>query len=266
MNPITWTPWSLAVVILSYPVGTLVDVEASGTVLAKVRALLAKAESTEFPAEADALTAKAQELMARHRIDAAAVTAAGQAGSRPGSRRIVLDPPYASAKVQVLVAAASANHCQVVVEQGTGVAHVFGFPDDLDAVELLHTSLLLQAARAMLAEGPQRDARGRARTRSFRHSFLVAFGDRVGERLRTATADAEAGAARDGRAGVLPVLHRRDDAVAAAVATAYPRLAPRRVSLGNREGLRAGVAAADRADVGAPSLQGKRRLAGGRPR
>ncbi|WP_017570470.1 DUF2786 domain-containing protein, partial [Nocardiopsis halotolerans] len=39
--------------------------------LARVRALLAKAESTEFPSEAEALSARAQELMARHSIDRA---------------------------------------------------------------------------------------------------------------------------------------------------------------------------------------------------
>src|SRR6202035_1951697 len=38
-------------------------------ILARVRSLLAKAESTEFEAEADSLTAKAQELMTRHAID-----------------------------------------------------------------------------------------------------------------------------------------------------------------------------------------------------
>ena len=41
--------------------------------LIKVRALLAQAESTTFPAEAETFTAKAQELMARHSIDAALV-------------------------------------------------------------------------------------------------------------------------------------------------------------------------------------------------
>jgi hypothetical protein len=40
--------------------------------LDRVRALLAKAESTDFPQEADAFTARAQELMARHRIDRSA--------------------------------------------------------------------------------------------------------------------------------------------------------------------------------------------------
>ena len=36
--------------------------------LERVRALLAKAESTTFPEEADALTAKAQQLMTRHAL------------------------------------------------------------------------------------------------------------------------------------------------------------------------------------------------------
>jgi Protein of unknown function (DUF2786) len=43
--------------------------------LERVRALLAKAESTEFAAEAEALTARAQELMARHSIDYALLAA-----------------------------------------------------------------------------------------------------------------------------------------------------------------------------------------------
>lgn len=231
-------------------------------VLAKVRALLAKAESTPFRPEADALTAKAQELIARHRIDASAVSARG-GRARPGRRRIVLDAPYASAKLQVLVAAASANHCRVVTEPGAGVAHVFGFDDDLDAVELLHSSLLLQAARAMLAEGARRDARGRQRTRSFRHSFLVAFGVRIGERLRAATAEPSSPA--HAGAGVLPALRRRDDEVAAAVAEAYPRLGRHRVSFGNPEGLQAGAAAADRADVGRHAVDGNRRRLGAGP-
>ena len=54
------------------------DVDAG--VLAKVRALLAKAESTTFEAEAEALTAKAHQLMVRHTIDEALV--AGRGGWR----------------------------------------------------------------------------------------------------------------------------------------------------------------------------------------
>lgn len=43
--------------------------------LTRIRALLAKAEATGFPQEAEALTAKAQELMARHSVDEALLDA-----------------------------------------------------------------------------------------------------------------------------------------------------------------------------------------------
>ena len=43
--------------------------------LRRIRGLLAKAESTDFPEEAEALTAKAQELMTRHAVDAALLEA-----------------------------------------------------------------------------------------------------------------------------------------------------------------------------------------------
>ncbi|CAM5725681.1 hypothetical protein SBADM41S_12325 [Streptomyces badius] len=65
--------------------------------LTRIRALLAKAEATGFPEEAEALTTKAQELMARHTIDAAL---AARTGSRetPGACGIGRKPPYESAR------------------------------------------------------------------------------------------------------------------------------------------------------------------------
>ena len=60
---------------------------------------------------------------------------------------------------------------------------MIGFSADLDAVELLFTSLLVQASAALQRAGGKRDAAGRSRTRSFRQSFLVAYAVRIGERL-----------------------------------------------------------------------------------
>lgn len=72
---------------------------------------------------------------------------------------------------------------------------VFGFMADLDAVELLFTSLLVQANAAMLRAGAKRDAHGRSRTRAFRQSLLLAYATRIGERLSQATEHAEQQAA-----------------------------------------------------------------------
>ncbi|TDC42256.1 DUF2786 domain-containing protein [Actinomadura sp. KC345] len=215
--------------------------------LGRVRALLAKAESTEFPEEAEALSARAQELMARHSIDDALLAAeTGDIGG-PAGRRIAVDNPYDSPKAALLTVVAGANRCRAVWHRELGLATVVGYPADLAAVEMMFTSLLVQATSAMVHAGPRRDARGRSRTRSFRHAFLNAYAARIGERLREAADRATAGA----RGTVLvPVLAARDRAVDEAVGTMFPNLAKGRAgSVSNYEGWVAGRAAADLASL-----------------
>ena len=84
-------------------------------VLDKVRALLAKAESTTFDAEAEAFTAKAQELMARHRIDRAVFEAREHRHRAGGTRSVAgsgSSDPYADAKAMLLANVADANGCR----------------------------------------------------------------------------------------------------------------------------------------------------------
>ncbi|TDC78416.1 DUF2786 domain-containing protein [Actinomadura sp. 7K507] len=223
--------------------------------LGRVRALLAKAESTEFPEEAEALSARAQELMARHSIDHALLAAEkGDVGGAAG-RRIAVDNPYDSPKAVLLTVVADANRCRAVWHRELGFSTVVGHPADLAAVEMLFTSLLVQATSAMVHAGPRRDARGRSRTRSFRHAFLNAYAARCGERLREAADRATAGA---GGTVLVPVLAARDRAVEQAVGTMFPNLAEGRAgSVSNYEGWVAGRAAADLA-----SLNGRREITG----
>jgi hypothetical protein len=222
---------------------------AEGAMLAKVRALLAKAESTTFPEEAELLSAKAQELMARHRFDRVLVED-GATGTGPVGRRIWLDDPYADAKGHLLAVVARANRCRSVLLGGLGCSHLIGFADDLDMTELLHTSLLVQATRAMAAAGPQADARGRSRTRSFRQSFLVAYAWRIGGRLRdTADAtEAEVDTTRGG--GLLPVLARREARIEDATKASFPHAKRQSLAVSNGAGWAAGAAAAEMADLG----------------
>ena len=220
-------------------------------ILEKVRGLLAKAESTEFPAEAEALTAKAQELMARHSIEQAMLDD-GAPGPRvkPGMIRVVIDAPHASAKVQLLQAVAGANGCRTIWSERDRVAHTFGFADDLAAVELLFTSLLVQATVAVHRAGPQRDQFGRVRTASFRRAFLLAFAVGIGRRLREAAdALAEELAATTGT-DLVPVLGRRKAEVDVAVREAFPFTRRMSSSIANADGWRAGTASAAQADLG----------------
>ncbi len=135
--------------------------------LTRIRALLAKAEATGFPEEAEALTTKAQELMARHTIDEALLAARTHSRETPGACRIGVEPPYEGAKAVLLDAVASANRCRAVWNEDLGFSTVVGFEPDLDAVELLFTSLLVQGTTAMTRSEAGQRAGGRKRTKTF---------------------------------------------------------------------------------------------------
>lgn len=230
--------------------GSLHAARLDARMLARVQALLAKAESTDFDEEAEALTAKAQELIARHAIDEALLHTPGDVG-QPSVRRVMVDNPYADAKAALLQAVAAANRCRCVYSSGFGWVTMFGYEHGLDAVELLHASLLAQATAAMARHGSRRDAHGRSRTRSFRRAFLYGFAARVGQRLREAT-DGQVDAAADtDRGRALPVLAARDDHLRAAVEEAFPHLIQREATVGNTAGWVAGTVAGDQAHLGA---------------
>jgi len=221
---------------------------------------LAKAESTSFEHEADALTAKAQELMARHAIDEA-VAESGGAKNRetPSARRVAVDDPYANPKSRLLSVIASANNVRSVWDDYHALMALVGFESDLDTVDMLFTSLLMQASKSMLAKGRIRDSRGRSRTRSFRQSFFVAFGQRIHERLVTAARLARETAERDLGRSLLPVLAGRMEEVDDFTARLFPHLTKAKTSLvTNPDGWLAGRAAAEMADLGPiqPRLDG----------
>ena len=219
--------------------------------LRRIRGLLAKAESTGYPEEAEALTAKAQELMARHSLDAALLEADRPAagGTAVGTRRVHVDDPYVQAKMQLLGAVAGANDVRLVWYRSLGIANLVGVPADLEAVELLFTSLLLQVGQALAGAGKRGpDA---AAVRSFRRAFLLGYAGRIGERLTDARRRATATAAEESGVDLLPVLRGRQQAVDQAAAALFPhvRSSRSRTSV-DPSGFYAGRVAADRADVG----------------
>ncbi len=217
-------------------------------VLHKVTSLLAKAESTTFPDEAEALTAKAQELMTRYAIDRAQLESGRGDEPVAGGRRLAVDDPYANARYLLLSAVADANRCRAVWTKQWGFSTVFGDDGDLDAVEMLFTSLLVQATRAMVLEPVATTGNG-GRTRSFRHAFLVAFAGRIGERLARATDEVTADAGHG--SAIVPLFAARRAAADRAVGDAFPETRTMRVSARNADGWQAGVRAADRAQLGA---------------
>lgn len=186
--------------------------------LARVRKLLSKAESTDFEEEAAALTAKAQELMTRYAIDQARVEAPDDLDV-PRMIRLPVDAPYADAKSLLLSVVAEANRCRAVFLSRLEMSSVAGHTGDLSVVELIFTSLLVQAQHA-LTEAARSDNYGRrGRSQSFRSSFFIAYAHRIGERLQGVNEQVFT-ESRDG-ASFLPVLRAREDAVADFVAERF---------------------------------------------
>ncbi|GAA2481814.1 DUF2786 domain-containing protein [Streptomyces gobitricini] len=228
--------------------------------LGRIRALLAKAEATGYPEEAEALTAKAQELMARHSLDEAALAARTHSPEEPGALRIGVDAPYETAKAILLDAVASANRCRAVWSEAFGFSTVVGFEPDLEVVELLYTSLLVQGTGAMTKAEAEQRAGGRKRTKTFRQSFLLAYAHRLGDRLTSASERVTAE-----EPSLLPVLAARDVAVTERADRMFPETTTTRVRGATDEaGWHHGTAAADRArtDHGRAAGRGRGALPG----
>ena len=237
--------------IVSTPASSLADIDAKALKL--IRALLAKAEATTFPAEAESFTAKAQEMMTRYSIDAAVLaSAARHAGTGLDSgveaQRVHIDNPYADEKALLLSILAEVNGARSVWSPHAGSATVMGYPVDLRLTDLLFTSLLVQATHAS-AEATSSNRR--LRTPSFRRAFLIAYAERIGERLEAAKAHVSATAEEQYGSQLLPILASREAAITKAFATTFPNVVMGPMRRVNAHGYEAGRAAADRAHIGA---------------
>ena len=90
--------------------------EAAAALLDRVRKLLTKAEADGVtPAEAQALTAKAAELMAKYGIDRALLAARRPETDHPADRKVDIDNPWARVQAHLLCGVAAAMRCQCVL-------------------------------------------------------------------------------------------------------------------------------------------------------
>ena len=228
--------------------------------LDRVRKLLAKAEAEGVtPHEAEALTGKAAELMARYGIDRARLGAARPETDAPADKIVTLDNPWAAVKAHLLSGLVQALRCQCVLLNGRSTrVHVFGYASDIERADILFTSLLVQMARGLAAQqAPQSHAR------AWRRSWLLGFISAVVSRVRAAeqaaaqAADApgtQQAASGDGGPSTALVLADRKLTVRRNVQQAYPRTRQTRVTYtgsGYSDGYREG----QRADIGGAKLR-----------
>jgi hypothetical protein len=211
--------------------------------LERIGALLAKAESTDSPHEAEALTAKAQQLATLHAIDLAqARERSGQRHRRqtPVQRKVVVGRPREQGRrhrVRLFTVIARVNDVRVDVARDSTYVLAFGFADDLAVVEKLYASLVTQmtiAANAAIRRGEHREevywsasaGAWRSDARVFRTAFNHAFTVTIAQRLQQAREDAlaadatrvadatDGGGADSGESSGTLVLARKADEVA----------------------------------------------------
>jgi hypothetical protein len=236
--------------------------------LDRVRKLLAKAEAAGVtPAERDALTAKAAELMAKYGIDRALLAAAKPETDKPGDRVIDIENPWARVQAHLLCGLASAVRCQCVVLPCSGPGsriHVFGYVSDIERADILFTSLLVQMWQGLAAAGvPSWTRSPRAWRRSWLLGFVTAVVSRVRAAEHEAACQATAPAASSGSQTALVLADRRL-VVKRAIEQAYPQTRKTRMTYSGN-GYSTGYAKGQEADLGGPRLgsAGSRALGSG---
>jgi Protein of unknown function (DUF2786) len=230
-----------------------VTTEAPDKLLDRVRKLLAKAEAEGVtPPEAQALTAKAAELMARYGIDRALLAAARPETDAPGSRLVDLDNPWKRVKAHLLCGLGAALRCPCILlttRDGLRV-HMFGYESDIERTDVLYTSVLVQMSHGLAtAEVPDR-----ASPRAWRRSWLLGFAAAVISRVKAAeqaaraAAEQERPATPDGASTAL-VLADRSLVIRSALQREYPVTRAARTTYSGT-GYGAGYEKGQRADLG----------------
>lgn len=230
---------------------------------ATIRKLLDKAQATEFTAEAEAFFAKAQDLMARHGIEEAAVRAVGSVQSDEVVQRTFnFQAPYAYGKMMLAWLIHDQYGLQGVRTQSgkTQCLSFFGTKSNLDNFETMTVALQLHATGEMLkAKKPEWE-----NARSFRASFLEGYGSRIAQVLReanrTATAAATQNLSEHEVKGVGLVLLDEKIRVKQAFKSRYPHVRKGGRSQGSSgSGRSAGSAAASRFTGHQSNLGGSRK-------
>jgi hypothetical protein len=239
----------------------------------KVRKLLAKAEDPAATAEeAEALTAKAQQLMTKYAIDLAMV-ADGARAEQFIERGWVVNGPYAAHKISIINAVARANDCRAIytdLRGGRKRIDVVGYPTDVEWVETLSRSLEVQLAAALTSalRHKRPDVHGRTFSVAFVEGFATEISSRLQRARRAAVAEAEAARGPEEHGpSVALVLVAKSERVEEEFMVRHPqaRTVHRRVRLLSWSGYDPGRAAGRQATLARGAVgTGRRGVRGGR--
>lgn len=244
-------------------------------ILAKIRALLAHAESTNSEHEAQAMNDKAAELMAKYGIEQAVLAAGKPEANRVADLVIRADDPFGRTKALALQWIAKPLRVKAILIQKRDPnrrkrlifeTQLYGMEADLRLVEMLYTSLLVQAMQLVKIQKPW-GVRG-DQLAAYRRSWMIGFFTEVANRIKVREQEALERRARDEAAyTVAPgpkaelVLADRDALVARAFELAHPETKKVGVTVGAVDGYVDGQRAGRQADIGGTRVGSSQRRA-----
>lgn len=252
-----------------------------------IRGLLAKAESTDSPEEAEALRAKAVELIGKYDVDERLLRVSrGEDRTAVANKVIKVEGEgYIKQKLSLIHGIARALGLYGVTttspeateeriarirsgqrtRRSFDSVHLFGTEGSIELVEVLYTSLLIQLeselAGLTFRDVPVRTAvtckTQASALRSHRTSFAYGWVDRVETRLTEAHGRAVQEADEEQGTSTELVVQSETDRYKAAATAHFGKLQTRKVTV-NAGGWGAGSAAGNRADIGLSRVGGKR--------
>jgi hypothetical protein len=256
----------------------------------KIANLLAKAEATDSVEEAEAIFSKVQQLMTKHMIDEEMIAAARGQARQDEIVRDALVYTGTLRKSEYLIGSyvARVNGVKAYWTESKDYEAklwkqtlvMVGWQSDIERVKMLDTSLRLQAAQALRTWWKDSEERlflgGRRATRA-KHEFLESFAAAVYGRLQNAKRQGQAEAVKSeaerskqtaaaASESVALVLRSRDQQVNDWFDKNMGvklRSTTRRYSSVSRSARHAGNAAGRSANIGQPSVNGKRGAIGG---
>ncbi len=225
----------------------------------RIEALLAKAESTGYGPEADAYLSKAQELMARHSIDSAMLRSIDDRvrasevitveirATQPNSRSL-------PRLLTLLGTIAQNNFCRSFRRGTSGICVIVGFPEDIELVRNMYALISIQ----MQSEATRQMRRQPKGQGGFKFRMGFYDGYCVAISLRLSAAADRANAAAQSEYGHSSALVLRDKKAMVDQHESLRNIRSQRTTGGSWSGMDAGRDAGFRADIGNERLGGVR--------
>jgi hypothetical protein len=225
----------------------------------RVRKMLALAEDEgTTQGERDSAFARATQLMARHQIERQMLDDTAPRKEAVGQRDFTFDAPYTRQKCDLLCWTANAMGMRsIVYRRGAEVTRtiIYGFESDLEILDMLYTSLLLQQVSGLRKAAVPEYLSGSS-VAMWRRDWQSAFANTVHFRIKSARESEVKTYDREhtggGGGGAALVLVDRSKAVELRVAELHPNLGKplKSRSIGHQSARISGQEAGRNADIG----------------